>query len=287
MCQEKEDRPTLLSEYESIFGGFASVSGMNLLVRSVGIPYDQSLHIDSFWNNGFLLYIMTNGYKLNVLPGGNHINWEGKSHLPTSLFEDGGHVQRHVCVAGERVKSLVLEEGSVFVAYDNTLHGGGSSSGSPVDACDNEYFYNLVHQNKMSNFKGYISDASLQVHVKLPFTKLTYNGKMCCSDNTETYTKVATVVGDSDIVKKTGQAIALHKEENMNKYREEQMTLFSNFEKFYEELCSCPTSRQPVMLRHGRLSTRASCLTTVLSPQIGMCSVSAKRIESCKKKSRT
>ena len=218
LSEGKEDRPTLLSEYESICGGFASVTGMNMLVRAVGITFDQSLHIDSFLNNGFLLYILTNGYKLNVLPGGNHIKWQGKSYLPTSPFEDGGRVRDHVCVAGERVKSLVLEQGSVFVSFDNTLHGGGRSSGSPVDARDNEYFYNLVHQNKMSDFKGDISDASFQVHIKLPFTKLTYNGKMCCSDNTETYSKVATVMGDSDIEEKTGQAIALNKKENMKKY---------------------------------------------------------------------
>ena len=65
------------------------------------------------------------------------------------------------------------------------------------------------------------------------------------------------------------------------------MTLFSNFEIFYEELRLCPRSRQPVLLSNGRLSTHATCLTTVLSPQIGKCSVSAKRTDSCKRKSRT
>ena len=262
-------------EYMSKHGNIAKVTGVNLLIRAVGMELDQSLHVDSRKRNLFAIQSLTEQYKICVLPGGNHIDWSGRTHLPTT----GEGTQE--CVAEENVLALRLNQGDIFLSFDCTPHAGGSSSGTVVDKGDHEHLCELLEQQSMNDWHPGTSDVAFQTHIQLAYETLSYGGNMKCS-YTKTYDQLERVKGSLDIQKKTNQAIERHKEKSISFMRHQQLKQFEIIKDFYKELKKCKKEKQQVECK-GILTSR-SCIVTIASAGLKRASIIPKGTEGRERK---
>ena len=254
-------------QYMIEHGDFAKVSGLNMLIRAVGMKWDQSLHIDSPYGNMFCVQPLTNQYKICVLPGGNRIDWFGPTHLPTI----GKSTEN--CVAEEDVKTLILNQGDVFLSLDCTPHAGGCSSGKKVDQGDNVHLFEFMQKQNMRELTPGTSDVAFQTHIHLSSESLSYGGGMKCS-YTKTYNQLGRVQKSEEIQTKTHEAIEMQGNKKILYMRQSQLDQWSVIEIFYKALKECKEEKHQVEWRG--VKTSISYPTTIASDQLKRASVTKK-----------
>ena len=204
----------------NIHGDLAQLTGLNLLTRAIGMTWDQTLHIDSPLRNVFIIEPQTNGYKMCVLPKGNHLDWLDKK----PFAKTGEGTQEYV--DEEHVSTLVLNQDDLFIAFDCTPHAGGCSSQKNVKESDNAPLFKFLQKQWSRGLVSCTSDVAFQSHIKLGSESLSYSGNMKCS-NTKTYNQLQRIKGSDEIKKNTIILLETNKERERSLMYSSQYNIFN------------------------------------------------------------